>query len=181
MIRCRDMGPTRRAFIRAGAVAPVLITAIQPAPVQVDANPHVTLKIIMDLMIPASDGMPCASEAGGLSYLAGLMQRDKVAAADLTNALDVAEAFSERAFQKPFGQLTAQEQTAVLKQMESDANGPFDLLRAYVYESYYTQSSVWKLIGYELYPTDHAGPQLQAFDESLIAKVRSRPKLYRDA
>jgi hypothetical protein len=136
---------------------------------------------MMDLMIPETDGMPCASQAGGLTYLDGLMQRDKAAAIDIDKALAVAEAFSERSFQKPFDELGTQDQIAVLRQMESEANGVFDLLRAYVYESYYTQPAIWKLIGYELYPTDHTGPHMKPFDESLLANVRKFPKLYRDA
>jgi Gluconate 2-dehydrogenase subunit 3 len=176
------MDPTRRVFLGVGAVAPALVTTIQPAragTLQPDAQ--ATLKTIMDLIIPAGDGMPSASQAGGLTYLESLMQSDKAAATDIAKALAVAEAFSERSFQKSFGQLTQEEQITVLKEMENTANGVFDLLRAYVYESYYTQPAIWKLIGYELYPTDHTGPHLKPFDESLIADVRKFPKLYRDA
>ena len=131
-------------------------------------------------MIPAYDGMPSASEAGGLTYLERLMQRDKDAAGDITKALTVADAFSQRAFQKPFGALEKSDQIAVLKEMENSALGVFDALRAYVYESYYEQPAIWKLIGYELYPTDHSGPHLAPFDDSLVANVRKMRKLYKD-
>jgi len=135
----------------------------------------------MDLIIPASDRLPSASEAGGLTYLENLMQRNKDAATDITKGLDVAEAFSERSFKRVFLQLEKKDQTAVLKEMEETVLKVFDALRAYVYESYYTQPVIWKLIGYELYPTDHMGPHLKPFDDSLLAKVRKMPKLYRDA
>jgi Gluconate 2-dehydrogenase subunit 3 len=135
----------------------------------------------MDLIIPASDGMPSASEAGALTYLENLMQRNKDAATDITHGLSVAEAFSERSFKRPFTQLERNDQIAVLKGMEDTALGVFDALRAYVYESYYTQPAIWKLIGYELYPTDHMGPHLKRFDDSLLVNVRKMPKLYRDA
>ena len=139
------------------------------------------LQAAMDLIIPASDGMPSASEAGGLMYLERLVERDKDAAVDIAKALDVADAFSQRSFQKSFADLEKKDQVAVLQDMESSANGLFGLLRAYVYESYYEQPAIWKLIGYELYPTDYAGPHLAPFDESLIANVRKMPKLYKDA
>jgi hypothetical protein len=174
------MKPTRRGFLAASAVTPALITAIQPAATALAQNTRNTLQTVMDLMIPASDGMPSATEAGGLTYLERLMQQDKDAAADITKALTVADAFSERAFQKPFGDLEKSHQIAVLTEMENSALGVFDALRAYVYESYYEQPAIWNLIGYELYPTDHAGPQLAPFDDSLIANVRKMPKLYRD-
>jgi hypothetical protein len=175
------MKPTRRGLLRASAATSALITVIQPAPQALAQDAQSTLKTVMDLIIPASDGMPSASEAGGLTYLENLMQRDKDAATDITKGLDVANAFGERSFKKPFSQLEKSDQIAVLKVMEDAALGVFDGLRAYVYESYYTQPAIWKLIGYELYPTDHTGPHLQPFDDSLVANVRKMPKLYRDA
>jgi hypothetical protein len=185
---CRDcdnvsdnMKPTRRVFLGASTATPVLITAIQvPANALPQDTRHV-LKTIMDLIIPASDGMPSASEAGGLVYLENLMQRDKNAATDITKGLDVANAFSERSFKRPFSKLEKNDQIAVLKEMEDTALGVFDALRAYVYESYYTQPTIWKLIDYELYPTNQMGPHLKPFDDSLLANVRKMSKLYRDA
>jgi hypothetical protein len=174
------MKPTRRVFLGASASTPILITAIQPAASALSEDVRKQLKTVMDLIIPASDGMPSASQAGGLMYLEKLMQRNEDVATDVTRALDVARAFSERSFRIPFGQLEKNDQIAVLKEMENTAAGVFDALRAYIYESYYTQPTIWKLIGYELYPTDHMGPHLKAFDDSLLANVRKMPKLYRD-
>lgn len=174
------MKPTRRGFLAAGAAAPALIASIHPAVEALAQNTRSTLQRVMDLIIPASDGMPSASEAGGLTYLERLMQHDKDAAADITKALSVADAFSERSFQKSFGDLEKNDQITVLKEMENSALGVFDALRAYVYESYYEQPAIWRLIGYELYPTDHTGPHLAPFDDSLVANVRKMPKLYRD-
>jgi hypothetical protein len=175
------MKATRRYFLRASAAAPALITAIQPAAQALAQETQSTLKTMMDVIIPDSDGMPSASEAGGLAYLEHLMQRDKDAATDIEKGLDVANAFSERSFKRPFSELEKNDQIVVLKEMEDSALGVFDALRAYVYESYYTQPAIWKLIGYELYPTDHMGPHLEPFDDSLLANVRKMPKLFRDA
>lgn len=175
------MKPTRRGFLGASAATPALITAIRPAAQALPQDKQDTLKTVMDLVIPNSDGMPSASEAGGLAYLENLMQHNKDAATDITKGLDVANAFSERSFKKPFGQLEKRDQIAVLKEMEDTALGVFDALRAYVYESYYTQPAIWKTIGYELYPTDHTGPHVDPLDDSLLANVRKMPKLYRDA
>jgi hypothetical protein len=174
------MKSTRRNFLGASAATPVLIAAIQPAVQALPQDVQSALKTIMDLIIPASDGMPSASEAGGVTYLENLMQRNKQAAADITKGLDVANAYSERSFHRSFQQLERSDQIAVLKEMENTALGVFDLLRAYVYESYYEQPAIWKLIGYQLYPTDEPGPHLQPFNDSLIAGVRNMPKLYRD-
>jgi hypothetical protein len=175
------MKPTRRVFLGSSTATPLLISAIQPAAHGLPQDTQTAVKTVMDLFIPASDGMPSASEAGGLTYLENLMQRDKDAAIDITNGLNVAEAFSERLFNRPFTQLERNDQITVLKGMEDTALGVFDALRAYVYESYYTQPAIWKLIGYDLFPTDHRGPSLKPFDDSLLADVRNMPKLYRDA
>ena len=184
------MQPTRRVFLGASAATPVIISAIEPvaqalAPdaqsALINNDAQSALKIIMDLLIPASDGMPSASEAGGLAYLEHLMRSNKDAAAAIAKGLNVANAYSERSFKRPFAELETNSQIAALKEMEDSALGVFDALRAYVYESYYTQPAIWKLIGYELYPTDHMGPHLQPFDDSLLADVRKMPKLYRDA
>ena len=56
----------------------------------------------------------------------------------------------------------------------------FAKLRDLVYESYYTQPSVWKLIGYELHPTNESGPNMSPFDDSVLAKVAKMRKLYRE-
>jgi hypothetical protein len=185
---CRDcdtvsdkMKPTRRVFLGASTATPVLISAIQAAAQALPQDTQSALKTVMDLIIPASDGMPSASEAGGLIYLENLMQRDKDTATRITKGLDVAEALSERSFKRSFSQLERNDQIAVLKNMEDTALGVFDALRAYVYESYYTRPAIWKLIGYELFPTDHIGPPLKPFDDSLLANVQKMPKLYRDA
>jgi hypothetical protein len=175
------MKATRRVFLGASAATPVLIGTIQPVVQALAQDVQSTLRTVMDLMIPESDGMPSASQAGGLTYIESLMQRDKDVAADITKGLAVTEAFSERLFQRPYNQLERNDQIAVLKNMENTAPGVFDALRAYVYESYYTQPAIWKLIGYELYPTDHMGPHLKPFDDSLLAKVRNMPPFHRQA
>ncbi|MBV8830427.1 MAG: gluconate 2-dehydrogenase subunit 3 family protein [Acidobacteriaceae bacterium] len=174
------MNPSRRGFLKTGVAAPVLVSAIQPAAQALPQQTQTTLKTVMDLIIPAGDGMPSASEAGGMRYLENLMQPNKDVASDLQQGLDVVEAFSQRSFNRPFADLEKNDQIAVLKQIESTAAGVFDRLRAYVYESYYTQPAIWKRIGYELYPTDHMGPHMKPFDDSLLANVRKMPKLYKD-
>jgi hypothetical protein len=175
------MKPTRRVFLAATAATPTLVSTIQAAARVTPEDDQTTLNIVMDLMIPEGDGMPSASQAGGLTYLTDLMAREKSVAEDIRKGLETVEAYSQRRFQKPFGQLTPEEKMMVLKQMEAQTGAVFDLLRAYVYESYYTQPAIWKRIGYELYPTDHMGPHLKPFDDACVANVRKMPKLYKDA
>jgi len=175
------MKPTRRVFLAAGAAMPPLVTSILPAsqaPAAVETRS--TLQQVMDLIIPSGDGMPSASEAGGLTYLERLIERDQNAKTDITKALAVADAFSQRSFQKPFADLEKKNQIAILTEMEAQAPQVFDTIRAYVYESYYEQPAIWKRIGYELYPTDHTGPHLPPFNDAALTNVRKMRKLYKD-
>ena len=170
------MNLSRRGFLSASAAAPLInITAQQT----VSEEP--ALRLVMEAIIPAGDGMPSAIEAGGLAYVAQLMQHEPDMAKQLRHALESLEAFSTRRFDRPFTQLGEEERISALEELERDAPPQFTLLRDTVYESYYTQPSIWKLIGYVPYPADHSGPHLKPIDESLLADVRKRAKLYRDA
>jgi len=170
------MNLSRRSFISASAAAPLI--NITP---QQTASEEPALRLVMEAIIPAGDGMPSAIEAGGLAYIAQLMQHEPDMANQLRHALESLEAFSMRRFDRPFTQLGEEERISALEELERDAPPQFTLLRDTVYESYYTQPSIWKLIGYVPYPADHQGPHLKPFDESLLADVRKREKLYRDA
>jgi hypothetical protein len=67
-----------------------------------------------------------------------------------------------------------------MQEQEKDNPAFFNQLLAYTYESYYLSPQVWKLIGYEPYPTMSAGPLLEAFDEKLLDRVRKLPTLFKD-
>ena len=173
------MKPTRRDFIVetaiAGAAAKFVTTADAAVP---PSNP--TLVKAMDAIIPAGDGMPSASEAGGLRYLTALMQKEPGIAAEINQCLLLLDEAGTALFQKPFDQLSSTQQVSALARFETQKPVSFALLRDYVYESYYTQPAVWNLIGYHFYPTDHPGPQMPPFDDAVLAPVRSMPKCYRE-
>ncbi len=176
-----DSDSTRRAFLGAGVAGAALITQIQPLDAAVlTPGEHASLALAMELIIPAGDGMPSARDAGGLEYLDALARRDPRAASDIAGALAVLEAFGTRSAGRSFAALDTAGRVATLKAMEAEAAPQFATLRDYVYESYYTQPRVWKLIGYELYPTDHSGPLMAPFDEALVQQVQARPKLWRE-
>jgi len=173
-------GWSRRHFLGAGAAA-ALVT-IKPAPAEVIAvRDRQALLLAMDAIIPAGDGMPSASQAGGLAYMQQLTRNEPEMGKQLSQSLRTLEAMSVRRFERGFTELAEKDRHLALEELERDAPPQFSLLRDTVYESYYTQPAIWKLIGYVPYPTDHQGPHLKAFDESLLADVRNRPKLYREA
>jgi hypothetical protein len=167
---------SRREFL-ATAAAPLITIDARGAPPVFDERERRDLEAAMDEIIPAGDGMPAASEMGGVAYL------ERVAAADanVANELRAALAALEKASGGAFGRLDHEARVSALRKLEAGEATRFAQLRDYVYESYYTQPRVWKLIGYEFYPTDHAGPHMAPFDESILDDVRKMPKLYREA
>ena len=84
-------------------------------------------------------------------------------------------------FKKPFDQIDRESRIELLAALEKNSPRIFAMLRDSTYESYYTQPRIWKLIGYEFYPTDHAGPHMKPFDEAVLTEMRKRPKFYREA
>ena len=151
-----------------------------PAPV-FDSRQRELLRAAIDEVIPAGEGMPSASEAGGVEYLERGARSEAEIREPLRNSLARLDALARTRFNQPFTQLARADRVAALQALEMEAPGLFEPLRDCVYESYYTQPAVWKLIGYEFYPTNGAGPRMKPFDEAALAQVRKRPKFYREA
>ena|ERR1700685_3037730 len=169
---------SRRRFLATTAAVPLIaIETRAHVSNAFNERERAVLLAAMDEIIPASNGMPAASEAGGVAYLERIASEDAVVAEEIRNALAALRNSSEQ----PFDRLDHDARVAALKTLESRDPIQFAHLRDYTYESYYTQPKVWKLIGYEFYPTDHPGPHMEPFDESILADVRKKPKLYREA
>jgi Gluconate 2-dehydrogenase subunit 3 len=172
-----SMRASRRQFLAATAALPLIRIEVHGAAPAFTHEERDTLRAAMDEIVPASDGMPAASEIGGVAYLERIAAGDADVAKELHEALRRLQGASEQ----PFDQLDQDARVATLQKWEARDAIQFAKLRDYVYESYYTQPQVWKLIGYEFYPTDHEGPHMEPFDESILDGVRKMPKLYRDA
>jgi hypothetical protein len=172
------MNWTRREFLTASAAVPLITIETRATPSNTfTEHERNVLRAAMDEVIPASDGMPAASEVSGVAY----MERIAGADADVANEIRAALAALQKTSEQPLDRLGHDARVMALKNFEAADPNQFAHLRDYVYESYYTQPAVWKLIGYEFYPTDHAGPHMEPFDDSILAEVRKRPRLYREA
>ena len=140
-----------------------------------------TLRAAMDAIIPAAAGMPSASAAGGVSYLEQLAQSNSAIKIKLERSLKALDEVSLKYFEKKFLRLHQDKRNEALKRLEGQQPSEmFGDLRDYVYESYYTQPQIWKLIGYDFYPTNHQGPHMNAFDETVLSNVKKMGKLYRE-
>lgn len=139
------------------------------------------LRAAMDEIIPASDGMPAASEVGAVEYLDHVARDNPEIKSGLTRSLSELGNISQKNFAKSFVSLSSTERIQALAGVEKGSDPSlFAALQDYVYEAYYTQPKVWKLIGYEFSPTNESGPHLKPFDEAALAHVRRKPKFYRE-
>ena len=80
-----------------------------------------------------------------------------------------------------FDLLAADQQTAIIAGFET-ANLPagfFPALRDLVYEAYYTQPRIQKLLGYNFRSGRRRTAPLEPFDEERVARVRNMAPLFR--
>jgi Gluconate 2-dehydrogenase subunit 3 len=146
-----------------------------------DLHQRELLRAAMDEIIPAGDGMPSASEVGGVDYLARIARENPKIRKDLRKSLSTLAALSRKQFGKEFTSLAQPERVEALKKFQAmRPQQNFVKLRDYVYEAYYTQPKVWKQLGYSFYPTNAAGPRMKPFDPSSLDRVRKMGKLYRE-
>ena len=181
---------TRRRFLETALAGSAVIGAKAeveqaqavkpPAFTSLDPGQREALRAAMDEIIPSSDVMPAASAAGGLEYLERVCEQELDIRVDLRQVLNVLGKMSEAHFHMAFARISSAQRVEILTELETHSPEVFAKLRDLVYESYYTQPSVWKLIGYELHPTNESGPHMKPFDDSVLANVRKMPKLYRE-
>jgi len=181
---------TRRTFLETALAGPAVIGVAaeakvaqalrQPVSAPFGRQWRESLRAAMDEIIPARDGMPAASDAGGLDYLERVSRQESQIGADLQQALDALARLSESRFHAAFASVSSAQRVETLTALEAQSPEVFASLRDRVYESYYTQPRIWKLIGYDFHPTNESGPQMKPFDDSALASVRKMPKLYRE-
>lgn len=172
-------GAKLAGFVPLSALAANPVPAVTPA-IFTDDERHL-LRAAMDEIVPAADGMPSAGEVGGVEYLERVGREDAEAKTQLKKSLGALARLSRKEQRAPFVRLSRAKRTEVLRKFEaSHPPSLFTTLRDFTYEAYYTNPRVWKLIGYEFYPTNHGGPKMKPFDESVLAKVKERGKLYRE-
>ena len=175
-----DRKRTRREFLATGATTAAIVTSIQPARAAAfTPDERAALAAAMDEIIPAADGMPAASQVGGVDYLERVVPSVEGLLDQFRRGLAGLDAQSRKSASQPFAQLPRAGRVEVLSAIERDSDF-FRVLRDFTYEAYYTRPEVWKSIGYESHLTADAGPHMKPFDESTLAQVRKRGKLYRE-
>jgi hypothetical protein len=132
----------------------------------------------MDQIVPASDTMPSASSVGGVEYILSVLESYPDLIASMVEILNNLEQLTQKTHQKNFVDVSSEQRIQILSAYESTHPELFSILRNFVYESYYVNEKVWKLIGYEPHPTLSAGPEMEPFDPGLLERVKKLPQSY---
>ncbi len=188
---------TRRDFIESGLAASLAARARLAASVSglasaatlaqtpatlpgLDEMQTSVLRLAIDEIIPAADGMPAASEVGVLQYIGGLLEHDASLVESMARAIERLDAKSQETIRQPFSALGAGERVDVLQYLETNETESFERLLMAAYEGYYTRPEVWQLIGYDPHPTNTLGPTMTPFDPESLARVRELAPLYKE-
>lgn len=185
---------TRRNFLRTSLGSPLVVgatlsrqgtaQAAQQKPKTpaeaLSAAERATLRAAIDEIIPAADDMPSASSVGGVDYLSRVAREDAAIRKAVGKCLKALEDISRKLTGKQFTSLAGAQRIETLQAYERQSPEEFVALRNLSYEAYYTQPRVWKLIGYELHPTNESGPHVKPFDEAVLGQVKKMPKRYRE-
>jgi gluconate 2-dehydrogenase subunit 3-like protein len=179
---------SRRRFVRGSIRLAVVSPLIQLTPLDALGQSNSlgtaerrTLRAAADVIIPADRRMPSAISVGANRYIERIAGRDARLAGLLGDGLRAIDTHAMATHASRFDLLTAEQQAEVLVHIEkTDAPaGFFPALRDLVYEAYYTQPQVMKLLGYNFRSGRRRTAPLDAFDEQRLARVRRMPPFYR--
>jgi hypothetical protein len=182
---------SRRRFVD-GSIRLALVSPLIPlAPVDALAQSGVakigtperrTLGAAVDVIIPAQGPMPSASDVGAVRYIERIAGADPKLGALLVDGLHAIAAHAQSTQGVAFELLAVEPQTAVLAHFEKAETLSvfFAALRDLVYEAYYSQPAVWRLIGYNYRNGRRRTADIEPFDDRRLARVRKMKPLYRE-
>ncbi len=133
------------------------------------------LTVTMDEIIPKGDGMPSATEAGGLEYLQYLSWQYPTIQEEIAVFLDAIRQAATAQLGKGFLSLQHEQRAELLADVEKNHASSFASFRGYVYEAYYTRPVVQGAISCS------KSPRVTADLDTLLAPVRNMKHLYREA
>lgn len=148
------------------------------------------LAAIQNRLIPAQDEMPGAGDAGCAQTVDRFLKERTALRRPIFAALSAIEAAAgeraqastddEAATHIGFLALADAERDAVLRAVEAAHPDLFNTLLRQTYTAYYTNPAVLRILGWRP-PQPEGYPTPPPFDEALLANVKQRGKLWRDA
>ena len=149
------------------------------------------LEAIQNRLIPAQDEMPGAGDVGCANTLDRFLSERPALRRPVLAALGAVEAAAGARAQPSveddaesthaaFAGLAEAEQDAALRAVESARPELFQMLLGQTYTAYYTNPAVLLILGWKP-PQPEGFPTPPPFDEALLANVKRRGKVWRDA
>jgi Gluconate 2-dehydrogenase subunit 3 len=139
------------------------------------------LTIILNRLIPASGDFPGAGDLGIASYLDSLVGQSTEWRRLFAQGMVQVEIFSQEQCAEAFINLADDQKDAVLHNVEARNPEFFSALVAHTYSGYYSHAVVLRLLGPDVRPPQPQGYELEPFDLSLLANVKRRGPMYRQA
>ena len=134
---------------------------------------------VLDRIVPPKDTMPGAGEIA-IEYLDQFVGVSPQLKRIFNNGLTEIELRSQQSFASAFAILPGEQQDEVLRQVEADDKGFFDLLVRQTYNGYYTDRRIIEALGLEARGPQPRGYRVEMGNISLRENVQRRGRIYRD-
>jgi hypothetical protein len=127
-----------------------------------------TLEAVCASLIPAGDGMPSAAATQAPAYVLRRSATDADVARNLSTVVETLDRLALQRFKSPFARLPDAHRILVLRTCERASPDVFSFLVNTVYEGYYTDARVLRLLD------ARCNPPLAVSAEALLAPVRRK-------
>ena len=149
-----------------------------------DPQRAASLRGWVECLVPAQRGRPSAAEVGAAEYIDATVYSASGLRETLLRAIDRLQALVGGAGGGGFAAADLGDRTRAVRAFElEDRSGAFDMVRDFTYEAYYAHPVVLAALQRDLgwdavAPTRGGG--MEAFDESLLHRVKSLPARYKE-
>ena len=140
----------------------------------------VLLKDVINRIVPAEGEFPGAGDMGVVEYLDRVAGESTALTALFLPGLAHIEIAASRAGGKGFGGLSVEERDRVLRQVEQEHPDFFSALVQQTYNGYYTNPTIYRLVGPEAHDPQSKTGQVRPFDPQLLDGVRKLGRVYRE-
>jgi hypothetical protein len=137
------------------------------------------MRIVLDRIIPAVDGLPGAGSMGLLETVEEMAAGHGRFRTALVRFLDALSLDMEVEAAGGFTALSEERQVEAIREIESSLTREFNHMLEAVYLAYYSDPRVHQRIGWRTGPLQPHGFQLAKFDASVLEKVRQREPFWR--
>jgi hypothetical protein len=137
------------------------------------------LTSVLNRIIPPEGQLPGAGDLGLVSFLEGVIEGEAQLNRLFNAGLAQIEIAAGNRDSSGFQALNDDGKDAALKEVEASHPEFFGALVLQTYNGYYTNPSVFQLIGYAEQPTQVTNGSLELLDESLLEQQKQRAPFWR--